>query len=298
MCWFKDTKDEAHLTNNAGFGVRHGYVIKTSAPKGSFNFRVPLSHIFGFCEDYDKIVYGMKHTLSLVRGEDDNAIYRKSAAGAGKVVLNKISWFMPHILPTDLIKMAMYKSVEAKTAFPVAYRMRQSETISVPEKKDFTWRLSVKSSPEKPRYVILGFQTERSGDQEKNSAVFDNVDLQNAYVMLNSRRYPVVDYDISFGKKQIGRIYGEAASFRSKFHHVNELVSSPNISPADFASLYPLFVFDVSKQSERLKTGTIDIQIKARFGANVPSSTSAYAVVISDRMIKFQSDGNKMSVMY
>ena len=240
----------------------------------------------------------MKHQLTLVREADDNAIYRKSAATKGKITLDKISWFMPHVLPNDAYKMNLYKTIESKTVLPVAYRMRQSESITVPESKDFTWRLSVKSSPEKPRYIILGFQTARSGDQDKNAAVFDNVDLQNAFVYLNSERYPTVDYDISFTKYHIGRIYGEAASFRSKFHHVNEIVSNPNITPSDFVNLYPLFVFDVSKQSERLKTGTIDIQIKARFRENVPANTTAYAVVINDRMIKFQSDGNKMSVVY
>ena len=33
-----------------------------------------MKHIFGFCEDYDKIVYGFKHNLTLVRKTDDDAI--------------------------------------------------------------------------------------------------------------------------------------------------------------------------------------------------------------------------------
>ena len=46
--WYKD------LTNNPGFGIRHGYIIKTPDPKGTFSFRILLKHIFGFAEDYDK----------------------------------------------------------------------------------------------------------------------------------------------------------------------------------------------------------------------------------------------------
>ena len=57
-------------------------------------------------------------------------------------------------------------------------------------------------------------------------------------------------------------------------------------------------VFDVSKQSERLKSGVVDIQIKATFNAAVPARTSAFAVVVSDKMLNFQSDGAKMSVVY
>ena len=79
---------------------------------------------------------------------------------------------------------------------------------------------------------------------------------------------------------------------------MDELVSNPNISPADYKILYPLFLFDVSKQSERLKYSVTDIQIKAYFYNNVDANTEAHAVIISDRLINFKSDGNKMSVVF
>ena len=58
------------------------------------------------------------------------------------------------------------------------------------------------------------------------------------------------------------------------------------------------FLFDVSKQSEKLKYSTTNIQIKMHFSANVAANTQAYAVIISDRLINFQSDGNKFSVVF
>ena len=78
---------------------------------------------------------------------------------------------------------------------------------------------------------------------------------------------------------------------------MNELVSNPNITPSDYKTLYPIFLFDVSKQSEKLKYSTTDIQIKMEFNENVPLSTQAYAITISDRLINFQADGNKFSVV-
>ena len=160
---------------------------------------------------------------------------------------------MPHVLPADAEKFQLYKTIESKTVLPVAYRMRQCDSITVPQSTSFTWRLSVKSSPEKPRYIIVGFQTDKDVDQEQNPSIFDNVNVRNMYVMLNSTRYPAVDYQIDFTKQQFSRVYGDAAAFRSKFYRMDELVSNPNITPADNKTLFPLFVFDVSKQSERLK---------------------------------------------
>ena len=55
--WYKDTT--ALAENNNGFIIRRDYIIKNANPKGSFSFKIPLKHIFGFCEDYDKVVYGL-----------------------------------------------------------------------------------------------------------------------------------------------------------------------------------------------------------------------------------------------
>ena len=302
--WYKDTTDTAVSAENVGFKIRHDYIITDSRPRGSFSFKIPLKHIFGFCRDYDKVVYGLKHNLTLMRNDDNEAIYRGANAAAGgglaggKVVLSKISWFMPHVTPADKDKMELYKIIERKEKIPVGYRMIQCDSASIPQATSFSWRLSVKSSPEVPRFIIVGFQTGKSGDQEQNPSIFDNVNVSNIYAMLNSTRYPTTDYNISFLSQKFSRVYGDAAEFRAKFFNMDELVSSPNITPADYKNLYPLFLFDVSKQSEKLKYSTTDIQVKMHFSANVPANTQAHAVIISDRLINFQSDGNKYSVVF
>ena len=70
--------------------------------------------------------------------------------------------------------------------------------------------------------------------------------------MLNSTRYPALDYNISLPRQQFSRAYGDAALFRSKFFNIDELVSNPSISPSDYKTLYPLFLFDVSKLDIKL----------------------------------------------
>ena len=301
--WYKDTSNSPN-NQNRGWSIRHNHIFNNSNVNGSFSFRIPLKHIFGFCEDYDKVVYGFKHTLSLTRTEDHNAIYKADDDGhgnpvpAGKITLSKFTWFMPHVMPADKDKMELYKIIEKKEKVAVGYRMIQCTSISVPQVNSLSWRLSVKSSPEVPRFIIVGFQTDKNNDQDQNPAIFDNLDIRNIYVMLNSNRYPTLDYNLSFPAQQIGRAYGDAAEFRSKFFNINELISNPCISAYEYKNLYPLFLFDVSKQSERLKYSTTDIQIKIEFNTQVPAGTEGYAVIISDRLNNFQSDGNKMSVVY
>ena len=279
--WYKDTTVNAN-NNNVGFSIRRSYIIVNADPIGTFSFKIPLKHIFGFCEDYDKVVYGLKHTLILTRNNDNNAIFKTdNVDGAGndvvvdgKVILSKVSWFMPHVTPADKDKMELYKIIERKEKIPVGYRMIQCDNAVIPPTStSFSWRLSVKSSPEVPRFIIVGFQTNKIGNQKTNLSLFNNVNVSNMYVMLNSMRYPAVDYNISFDKQQFSRVYGDAADFRSKFFNMDELVSSPNINPSDYRTLYPLFLFDVSKQSEKLKYSTTDIQVKMHFSVGIPNNT-------------------------
>ena len=295
--WYKDTSSAANLANNLGFNIRHDYIINNSDPKGSFSFKIPLKHIFGFCEDYDKVVYGFKHELTLTRNNDNDAIFKDGGIDRGKITLSKISWFMPHVTPADKDKMELYKIIERKEKLPVGYRMIQCDSAAIPQTTSFSCRLSVKSSPEVPRFIMVGFQTDKSNDQDEIPSIFNNLNVNNIYTMLNSMRYPTADYNISFPETKFSRVYGDVSEFRTKFYNMDSLVSNPNITPSDYRSLYPLFLFDVSKQSEKIKYSTTDIQIKMHFNQNVPANTTAYAVLISDRLINFQSDGNKFTVV-
>ena len=136
--------------------------------------------------------------------------------------------------------------------------------LSVPESTSFTWRLSVKTSPEKPRFIIVAFQTAKDGDQTKNPSTFDHVNLKNAYVALNSDRYPAVDYNLSFANQKFSRVYGDAALFGVKFFVMDEVITQSNITPIDYKTLYPLFTFDGRKEKEKVKSSVVDIQ-KGKF---------------------------------
>ena len=295
--WAPDLKVGTSVPNdNKGFNTRHKYIVQTADPKGTFSFKIPLKHFLGFCEDYKKILYGMQQKLTLTRTNDNNAIFKNVGAPLCVVDIKKISWFMPHVIPSDAYRLQLDKIIEKKEKIPVGYRMLQCDSTQVPANNTtFTWRLGVKSSPDIPRFIIVGFQSGKNNDQIQNPAIFDHCDVRNIYVTLNAKRYPDTDYDISFTANQFSRIYGDAAAFRKKFYNMDELVSNSGIDPINYKNLFPLYVFDVTKQSEKLKTSVSDIHIKASFINGIPINTMAYAVIISDRLFHFVSDGSKIT---
>ena len=64
---------------------------------------------------------GLKHSLTLARKTHDDTVFRRAAAGAGKFNLDKISWFMPHVIPADAEKFSVYRTIESK--------VKQNETM-------------------------------------------------------------------------------------------------------------------------------------------------------------------------
>ena len=92
-------------------------------------------------------------------------------------------------------------------------------------------------------------------------------------------------------------VYKLFYDFASSYYGIDNQLSGSSVSPLTFKSLYPIHVSDVSKQSERLTEGVVDLTVRIEFSANVPANTQAYALVISDRMLKFKSDVSKMSLI-
>ena len=279
--------------------MRHGYLIEKPNRKGSFQCTIPMRHIFDFVDDYSKGTYGMRDTLRLICKDDNDALFRTAAAGARKVVLSKLAWSVPIVQPNDVRKVNLYKSIASNNVIPVSFRMRQCETFSVlAGARSTVWRIGVRSAPEKPRWVLVGLQKNKSGNQESNAAIFDHCNLTNMQVWLNHSRYPSLDMTTDFAKEQFAGVYKSFYDFASRYYGIDNLLIGSAVSSPTFKSLFPIHVFDVSKQSERLAEGVVDLTVRMEFGANVPANTQAYALVISDRMLEFKSDGSKMSVLF
>jgi len=208
-----------------------------------------------------------------------------------------ISWFMPQIQLTPEYLTGMRALIEQKITLPLAFRARTSEQTMLTETQNFSWRLAVTGGVEKPRWIIIGFQTAKIDSQQQNPAVFDHLNLRNAYITLNSERYPMLDIKTNFDKNEFMKLYDMFDEFKKDYYGIDSLVGGTQVNVAAYKSLFPIIVFEVRKQNERIKVGVMDIQVKFEFGEAVPANTTAYAIIISDRFYKLSSDGKNMSVV-
>src|SRR6266536_1182891 len=315
-CWSKDTSIRATSVEfaaagaapavgytptknpeyNQGFTIRKG-LLMSADPRGSFSFVIPFDHIFGFGQ-YDKVIYGVKHSLTLTRMTSDNlAIHRANGVPNGKINLTNITWRVPHVNVDTTTLLKLREIIASKNVIPVGFPARTCESISVPQARTFSWRLAVTSGIEKPRWIIVGFQTAKNETQEQNPAVFDQLNLTQAQVVLGGDKYPINDMVIDFPTNNYSYLYEMFDNFKKEYYSFNSLVGGTQVNFPAFKSLFPIIVFDVRHQSERLKSGVVDINLKFNFNDDVPANTAAYAIIISDRMYKFESDGKNLKMI-
>ena len=92
--------------------------------------------------------------------------------------------------------------------------------------------------------------------------------------------------------------------FLEAIHKYQDTDTGCQLSAEDWASLYPIHHFDVSKHSERLKNSMADVEVQFELGGNFRNLANTadvqyyvYAVILSDRFIHIQGLSGKMNVI-
>ena len=78
-----------------------------------------------------------------------------------------------------------------------------------------------------------------------------------------------------FEKRQYAGVYKSFYDFASRYYGIDNLAGSA-VNPDVFKTLYPIHVFDVSKQSERFTEGVVDLTVTMEFSAAVPAHTHTH----------------------
>ncbi|XP_065640583.1 uncharacterized protein LOC136073142 [Hydra vulgaris] len=204
---------------------------------------------------------------------------------------------MRRATPSLVADLELAKIIKSQETLDMGFRSRFLNKINVEQRTSFDWGLGVRTT-EKPRYILVGFQTNRDGNQEQNASIFDHCDLRNMWIELNDQRYPETNYSLSFPNMKITRAYRHATNFAEDYYNMTNLISLCGITHSDYRDLYPIMYFDVSKQSERMKDSTVNIRLKAEFNTPVPANTVIYALIISDRLAKITSNGGRLRFEY
>lgn len=259
----------------------------TESADGNFNFCIPLKTFFGFAEDYKNIIINAKHELILMRSRSDTNMF-KGVNDRAKFKINKIQWRMPHVQVSDGEKLKLLKHIERNQPIPLSFRSWELyEYPTLPQTDKHVWAVKASTQVQKPRYIIIGFQSKRNNVINKEMSHFDHCDLTDLKVYLNSDTYPYENLNVDFENNQYAILYHMYSKFQESYYHDSKTITEPLMNFSDFKTKSPLILIDCSRQNETIKHGVIDIRIIMQLKKNFPADTSAYCLIIHENLISY-----------
>jgi len=88
----------------------------------------------------------------------------------------------------------------------------------VAEHYKYSWAVKTATQLEKPRYIIFALQTGRKNIMSRDASVFDDCNLTNVKLYLNSEFYPYDNVNVDFGKNRYAILFDMYAHFRKAYY--------------------------------------------------------------------------------
>ncbi|XP_044010190.1 uncharacterized protein LOC122853840 [Aphidius gifuensis] len=282
--------NQKSLLENAGWLMSDEESLFDSS--GYFDISIPLSLLLGFAEDYKKIIINAKHELILIRANSDANACLQEQPAEGKsgekiqIKLQKVEWIVPYIKVSDKQKIQLLNYIAKDPSIAISFRTWELyEYPLLPATTKQNWSVKTSTQLEKPRYIILGFQTGRKNSVTNNSSVFDHCNLRDVKLFLNSQSYPYGNLNIDFAHNQFSLLYDMFAYFQASYYYTE--TPQPLFTRQKFLEEAPLIVIDCSKQNEFLKSGPVDIRLEFESTTQFPAQTSAYCLILHDRIVEY-----------
>ena len=274
------TYDKAQFLRNAGWDT------SSTIPDGYFNFCVPLNILLGFCEDYKRVIVNARHELILIRSRSDNNCIVGNPATEPEIELFKIQWRMPHVILNDVNKLSLLQALNSGRYLSMSFRSWELyEYPLLQSTTKHSWAVKTATQLEKPRYVIFALQTARKNIMSQDASIFDDCNLTNVKLYLNSEFYPYNDLNLDFGKKRYAVLFDMYARFRKAYYGYDCFETLCTVTT--FLTQGPFVVIDCSRQNESIKSATVDVRIEFDCKENVPPNTTAYCLILHDRVIEY-----------
>lgn len=249
---------------------------------GKFNASIPLNHLLGFAEDFEKILINARMELVLLRSKDTTNV---TIGDQSVIKLSSIQWSVPIIKVSDQVRLSLIKTLEVDKPLPVAFRSWQlHEYPNVPQASEFTWNVTTVPQLQKARFVIIGLQTNRE-TTAANPSQFDLCAITDVKLFLQDKKYPYNSFNVNAANNIYATLYDRYSSFQWSYYGRE---SHPMLSRSQFIEKAPVFVIDCSKQNDDIKVGSLNIRLEFVASANIPANTKAFCLIIHDKKITYK----------
>lgn len=254
----------------------------------TYRLIIPLRFLFGFCDDYNKVVVNSKHELVMIRSHTDANVYI-AKDDILKFNISKIQWKVPIVTLSNHAKMTMLKTIERREPIPLAFR--SWDLYELPNVLQVTrniWSVKTATQITKPRYVMIAFQTKRNNVISADPQRFDHCNITNIRLYLNNERYPYDDMNLNFARDDFCEVFSMLDRIQNGYYNDTQPKSPFNILPHLKDKSMTFFAFDCSRSEQSdVRNGMVDIRIEVDARENFPANTTAYCLIIHDNIVHY-----------
>ena len=269
----------------------YNYDVPNHADYREFQAFIPLHSIFGFCQDYNRVIRNMPVSITLKRNTDyQNCVFGEAHTNV-RFELVEINLQIEQIIPSDRALIAIDDYLAKTDTIEVCFRAKACEFSQGIEGTKIN--INIGPTYSSPRYFfIVCKDPAKSVNVQQNFGKLENGNIQNITVTLGLQKYPEIDQEANFNQSHYASFYFPLINVCRELYR-NECA----LSMEDFKDIYTVFAIDTSNQSERGKNEAVNVNIKIKrnaIGTGI-AKLEYYVIVFYDHWIKMSLKEGKVS---
>jgi len=256
----------------------------------TFDGMFPLKTLFGFLENYNRVVHLLPIELIMNRKIDNEIIFFGDQKAGLKLTIIELQLWIPEITLNPSLELKVLDRLHSDKPIMVDFLNRITSLIDIPSGSTFSWKPT--NCPGRPRYIFIGFKNTKISHTENNSLFiqsYNGGDLHSLRVQLNNSYYPINNLEFSFKKNY------QLQPYLNYINMCKNFGNEPQLSYSDFKNLYSIFCFDVSAQSDNLVINGCDVTI--HITKDNLFTPKCYCLVLEEKHIDINLKGGRLNIV-
>ena len=266
--------------------------------KGKYHLRIYLKDVFGFAEHQQVGTFGLGYKLTLTKNTDNAVLNKDNATNNAKIVINSIEWYVPHYVPSLEENNKLQIQIKQKTPTNLHYPERSVFMKEVNTQNFWTFELGTQEGVNVPIWIYVAFQQhDRQDDQNLNNDTFYRMPVTSVQCNIGTEKYPDSAILLNYDDDDYSQGYGQTKDAFKALTKDNIL--QPYISEDDFRSDnngnnlgYNIHDFDIRYQKNYQSGKSVKVEFK--LDKIIPAGVNGYALVLTNRLVRIRSDGQRM----
>jgi len=238
-----------------------------TATTQTYTLKLPLSEMFAFCRDVQKVFFGYFHTIELSRNQHVYQILHRAGGANARdlshITLDKIELWMPYVKPSTSMAANLLSRLAKDTVMPLLFRPTRifERQIAAPGTNNYTLNWNVGSIEGRPEHIYF-FMTHSSAEHNGvNSMTFTHNFIKNLRITVGSHDFPIREMQMNIEKKEAllpYQMYLDCCGF-------NDTLTDPALTYRDWLKFYPIFCFDMTTVEDEVFSVGKSLIVKATF---------------------------------